>query len=165
MVLNNPDRNKPDEKQPAGDPDGILRALEEISDEGSDPDRPFSEETKNALKTLTGMMKDAERRFSDGIVSINPERVSIVRRTARFMKRISDRGDGRVSAIEINPRVYPANLRLSTRKLILSGDDLAEFADLVEQTGSLEITPDLDGNVDLDFSISGLWKSSAEGEM
>lgn len=158
MVLNG--------NKPAGDPNGILRALEEISDSGSDPDRPFSEETKSALKALTGLTEEAERRFFDGVVSINPDRMSVVRRTASFIKRISDRGDGRVSSVEVNPRVYPANLRLSTRELILSGDDLEELADLVEQAGAFEITPDLDGNVDLDFSISGLWKSSStEGEM
>lgn len=159
MVLKKPDDNGMDT-----DIGAVLEELKALSDTDADPDAPFSDETKKALGFLAGIMEEAEREFKNGTVVIDPDGLAKMRRAALFFKRLAERGEGKIVKIDLEPHVYQSCVRFSTDGLVLSGADLADFADLVETLGVLEITPGLDGGVDIDLSVKGLWKKAEEAK-
>ena len=158
MVLK---RTEDNGKEP--DVEEILRSLSELSD-GSDPDKPFSRETKSALGYLAGIMEEAEREFRDGTVAVNPEELSKMREAALFFKRIAGQYGGKITKIDLEPHLRQSCVRFHTDSMILSGADLMDFADLVESLGTLEITPDLDGGIDIDLSVKGLWRKVEDAQ-
>ena len=162
MVLNRPADANPPEESPNLEIMKILNGLSEISDI-ADPDKPIGREAQSALAQLCEMIDDAEREFRDGTVVINPEGLGKIRRAAMFFKKLSESGKGSVTKIDMEPHLRPSCISFSTTGLILTGEELSEFADLVELTECVEIVPNLDGRVDIIFNVQHLWRKMEGG--
>ena len=154
---------RPEDKNNEPDVEEILRSLSELSD-GSDPDKPFSAETKSTISYLAQIMKEAEREFREGTVVIDPDGLSKMRDAALFFKRVANKYGGRITKIDLEPHLRQSCVRFHTRWMVLSGEDLMDFADLVESLGTMEITPDIDGEIDIDLSVKGLWRKVEDAQ-
>ena len=157
------DRNaNGNEKELPQDAEALLRGLDALARDFEDPDKPFSEETKAVLDSIASMMDKAEEDFMNGTVVINPEVLSRFREGARLLKTVAEKG-GRIVKIDLEPHIGPAFIRFAADSaLILSGETLAAFADLVETADCVEIEAKLDGTVEFDFSFRHMWKNAEE---
>lgn len=144
------------------DMEALLRGLDSLSEDFDNPDRQFSKESKEALNALVSMLDESEREFAEKSVVINHDVFAKFRKAARLLKRVSASG-GRVTQIDMEPHVSPAFIRFATdRALIMSGDSLEAFAELVETADCMEIEPSLDGTIEFDFSFLNMWKKIDE---
>ena len=159
------DRNaNGNEKELPQDAEALLRGLDALARDFEDPDKPFSEETKAALKGLSAIMDKAEEDFMNGTVVIDPAVFERFRRAAALLKKLPQDSKCRVTKIDLDPHIGPASIRVSVNEiLVLNRELLDDLAEVVETADSTEFTPTLDGVVDIDFSFNKLWRNADEG--
>lgn len=154
MILENPKDREQHEKKQEEDVENILKWLEKEPDYR--PDDPIPEADRAAMKALSDAMEEHKREFLSGPFSVNPEAVTKMRRVLAFFKRLKEDGKGEVKEVHTDPGPGPAYVRFVSDSLVIYGDALDEFADLIE-SAVFEISPTIDNRVDICFSVHNFW--------
>ena len=140
----------------------LMDALEKIGN--GDPDAQIPEGAKALLRSASEQLDEKNREFVSGNIMLNPEAFRVFRKIAVFLKNMKEAGMGEVDIMDYSPSLMPARIRFSTEELVLSGESLLEFASCVEMSSDLEIYPETDGRLRLDFGVREMWKGVDLGE-
>lgn len=153
-------------KDSGGIPDdflpSLLNALSELSDPDAEPDRPISQDTREALGKFIELAEEENKRFLSGNFAIDPAVLKKVHRAAVLLKRLEKNDALRVVEIHTEPGIGPASIEFETGGLILSDDDLSAFADVLESCDGYEMLTDTEGKCHVSMQFRRLWTEIGE---
>lgn len=146
----------------------LLRALDELGGPDADPDRPISQETKDALGKFLEIAEEENRKFLSGSFAMDATVLVKLHKAASLFKRLEEKGYLHVKKIYADPGISPAYVEAESDGFILTTEDRTDFADAVESCGNYEFEPDLYGKVHITLTFPALWvevrNEGAEGE-